>query len=196
MGDVRMGTAAEIPRMAETLASAFDADPIFMWLTPERNRLARLRRFFARQLRDTIAHDAVVTSEDGNGVAIWLPPDKWKVPVPTLVKAAPTMVRAFGPRLPRLLGGLSTIEKKHPTDPPHWYLEFLGTRRDVQRKGVGSVVIAFMLDRCDQEGMPAYLEASSPENVPFYGRHGFDVIEEIAIKGAPNPVWGMMRQPR
>jgi hypothetical protein len=60
---------------------------------------------------------------------------------------------------------------------------------------VGSSVISLMLDRCDQEGMPAYLEASSPENVPFYGRHGFDVMEEIRLKNGP-PVWGMWREPR
>src|SRR5438309_8944050 len=75
------------------------------------------------------------------------------------------------------------------------YLEFLGTRRDVQRKGVGSAVIGSMLERCDREGTPAYLEASSPENVPFYRRHGFDVREELQLKGGP-PVWAMMREPR
>jgi GNAT superfamily N-acetyltransferase len=196
MADARMARVDEIPRLAQTLASAFNSDPIFMWLTPERNRLERLRRFFTRQLKDTFEHGGVVTSEDGNGAAIWLPPDKWKVPIPTLLKSTPTAMRAFGPRLPRLLGSLTTIEKKHPEDPPHWYLEFLGTRRDVQRKGVGSAVIGLMLDRCDEEGIPAYLEASSPENVPFYARNGFEEREEVHLKGAPNPVWLMMRQPR
>ena len=196
MAEARMARVDEIPRLAQTFASAFSADPIFMWLTPERNRLERLRRFFARQLKDTFEHGGVVTSEDGSGAAIWLPPDKWKVPIPTLIKSTPTAMRAFGMRLPRLLGSLTIIEKKHPEDPPHWYLEFLGTRRDVQRKGVGSAVIGLMLDRCDAEGIPAYLEASSPENVPFYARNGFEVREEVQLKGAPNPVWAMMRQPR
>jgi GNAT superfamily N-acetyltransferase len=196
MADARMARADEIPKMAETLASAFSADPIFMWLTPERNRVERLRRFFNRQLKDTFAHGGVITSEDGNGVAIWLPPDNWRVPWPTLIKAAPTALRACGMRLHRLLSSLAAIEKKHPTDPPHWYLEFLGTRRDVQRKGVGTAVIGLMLDRCDEEGIPAYLEASSPENVPFYLRHGFEIREVVQLKGAPNPVWPMMRQPR
>jgi GNAT superfamily N-acetyltransferase len=196
MADVRLATRDDLPAMAATLASAFSADPIFMWLTPERNREARLRRFFARQLRDTLHHGGLVTSADGRGAAIWLPPDKWKVPVATIIRATPTMVGVFAGRLPRLLSSLSTIERVHPHDPPHWYLEFLGTHREAQRGGVGSTVISLTLGRCDDEGVPAYLEASSPENVPFYRRHGFEVTETIELKGAPNPVWGMLRQPR
>lgn len=195
MSEVRTGTVDEIPRMATTLASAFNHDPVFQWMTPERNREQRLRRFFTSQLRFTIRHDAVITTDDGKGVAVWLPPDQWKVPNGELVKLFPTLVRAFGGRLPRVLGGLSMIEKKHPKDPPHWYLEFLGTQRESQRSGIGSRVIGFMLERCDQEGIPAYLEASSPENVPFYRRHGFEVIEDLHLKNGPT-FWAMMREPR
>jgi ribosomal protein S18 acetylase RimI-like enzyme len=195
MADVRTATAGEIPRLAETLASAFEHDPLLSWMTPEGRRLERMRRFFSRYLVDTIPHESVHTTEDVDGVAIWLPPEKWKVPTGNLVRMMPTMVRSFGTRLPRVLGCLSTIEKKHPKDPPHWYLEFLGTRRDRQRKGVGSSLISLMLDRCDQEGMPAYLEASSPENVPFYGRHGFEVVEEVQLKNGPT-CWRMWRESR
>ena len=53
-----------------------------------------------------------------------------------------------------------------------------------------------MLDRCDAEGMPAYLESSNVRNVPFYGRHGFEVTGEIDLgKGAPT-VTAMWRNPR
>ncbi len=195
MADVRNATEAELPRLAETLASAFSEDPIFTFMTPERNRVERLRRFFALQLRFTFHHGAVFTSDDLVCAAIWLPPEQWKLPTGQIARMMPTMIRSFGSRLPRVLGGLSTIEKRHPKDPPHWYLEFLGTHRDRQRTGVGSRVISVMLDRCDQEGLPAYLEASSPENVPFYRRHGFEVREEVQLKNGP-PLWPMMREPR
>ena len=194
MADVRNATKDEIPQLADTLASAFEHDPCFSWMTPERRRPERLRRFFRGQLGFTMRHEAVFTADDHSGVAIWLPPDNWKVPAGDLVRMTPTMVRSFGTRLPRVLGGLTLIEKKHPAE-PHWYLEFLGTRRDVQRKGIGSSVITFMLDRCDNEGIPTYLEASSPENVPFYLRHGFEVREELQLKGGP-PIWAMWRDPR
>lgn len=195
MAEVRKATVEEIPRLAETLASAFSEDPVFRWMVPENSHIERMRRFFAGQLRATMKHQSVFTNDSYDGVAIWLPPDNWKVPTADLVRIMPTLMRSFGTRLPRVLGGLSVIEKNHPKDPPHWYLEFLGTRQDLQRKGIGSALIGFMLDQCDREAIPAYLEASSPENVPFYARHGFEVLEELRLKNGP-PIWAMMRQPK
>ena len=56
--------------------------------------------------------------------------------------------------------------------------------------------IELVLDRCDEEGVPAYLESSNPRNIPFYARHGFESTGEIVVgKGAPT-VTAMWRNPR
>ena len=94
-----------------------------------------------------------------------------------------------------MLGAFSASEKEHP-EGEHYFLEAIGTRRDAQSTGVGSAVITPMLDRCDAEGMPAYLQSSNLQNVPFYARHGFEVTGEIILgKGAPT-VTAMWRDPR
>lgn len=41
----------------------------------------------------------------------------------------------------------------------------------------------------------AYLEASKPDNVPFYQQHGFEATGEIRVGAAP-PVVPMLRRPR
>ena len=53
-----------------------------------------------------------------------------------------------------------------------------------------------MLERCDAEGLPAYLESSKERNVPFYRRHGFEVREEIHFGPGGPPMWPMWRAPR
>jgi ribosomal protein S18 acetylase RimI-like enzyme len=193
---VRKATTQDVPELARTLASAFSTDPVFTWMMPKRNQVERLRRFFAATLAHGLKHDAVFTSEGLDGVAIWLPPDKWKAPFGDVMRMMPAMTRSFAQNIPRSLRALSAMEKHHPKDPPHWYLEALGTHRDAQRGGIGSAVIAHMLERCDREGLPAYLESSNPENVPFYRRHGFEVTETIVLgKGGPSAT-GMWRDPR
>jgi hypothetical protein len=53
-----------------------------------------------------------------------------------------------------------------------------------------------VLQRCDRERVPAFLEASTARNRALYERHGFAVTEEFALgRGAP-PQWRMWREPR
>ena len=59
----------------------------------------------------------------------------------------------------RSADGTVLFEKKHPTQ-PHWYLGILGTDTVHQGKGVGSALMQPILERCDAEGLPAYLESS------------------------------------
>jgi ribosomal protein S18 acetylase RimI-like enzyme len=73
---------------------------------------------------------------------------------------------------------LSTIEKHHPRE-PHYYLFTIGTRRAARGLGVGSALMREVLEKCDGEQMPAYLESSNRENLTYYRRHGFEVQEEL-----------------
>lgn len=88
---------------------------------------------------------------------------------------------------------LQQMDHYHPTQ-PHWYLPLLGVRRAFHGQGLGSALLKHTLAHCDRDGLPAYLEATSPRNVALYERHGFERIGEIRVPAFPtlNP---MMRQP-
>jgi GNAT superfamily N-acetyltransferase len=90
---------------------------------------------------------------------------------------------------------LAAVEHVHPT-PPHYYLAVLGTRPDRQGMGIGSSLLRPVLDRCDAEGVGAYLESSKERNVPFYRRHGFEVTTALRLPGGGPTVWPMWRSPR
>ena len=185
---IRTATATDRQQLAGALASAFSEDPLFGWMVgPKAPLEARMHVFFDAFLKQNLRRPEhlVFISDDGTGGAIWQPVDKWKVPPVDLLRALPAILRAFRGRVPTMMGALNAIEKQHPKE-PHYYLEVLGTQKDRQSKGVGSAVISAMLERCDEEGMPAYLESSCQRNVPFYARHGFEVREEVSCgKGAP-----------
>jgi len=200
MTTIRPATSSDRAKLADALASAFSQDPLFTWMAgagPNKPLEPKLRVLFDTFLKLDLEREQhlVFADESDRGVAIWKAPNKWKMPTGDMLRALPSMLRAFGTKAPRMIGAISAIEKVHPKE-EHYYLEALGTRQDMQSKGVGSAVIRHMLDRCDAEGLPAYLESSNLRNVPFYARHGFETTGEIVVgKGAPT-VTAMWREPR
>lgn len=197
MVEARQARPGEMMPIGGALARAFHDDPVMSWLFGRRDaaRLRKLRRFMTAEARRHHGHDGLVLTADGHpGAALWAPPDRWRTTWPEMLRSAPTMVRAIGPRLPRALRGLGVIERAHPRE-PHWYLAVLGTDPPHQGRGIGSALMDPVLARCDAEGLGGYLESSKPDNVPYYERFGFRVTGEIALPDGP-PLWSMWRDPR
>ncbi len=51
-----------------------------------------------------------------------------------------------------------------------------------------------VLDRCDAEDRPAYLETAGIGNVQLYQRHGFEVVEELTLPRTDIRGWLMLRR--
>ena len=194
---VRRATGDDVDAMAAQLARTFFDDPVTSHIfRNEERREAALRVYFRTQMRaDYLPFGGCYTTEGYAGSAIWAPAGK---PLLTGLGGILTML----PVLPFVASNLGTtlrllklIESKHPHE-PHWYLATLGTAVDRQGTGVGSALLRPVLEHCDAEGIPCYLESSKERNLPFYRRHGFEVVEEVPLPGDGPPVWTMWREPR
>ena len=176
------------------LARAFHDDPVFGWLLPaEGSRHRRLRRYFVTELgHESLRRGAVeVACADGRvaGAAGWFPPGTWSG---TEASALPGYLRAFGRRLLIASQYQSVAVHAHPRKEPHWYLAIIGVDPVRQGDGVGAALLRSRLQRCDQEGLPAYLESSNLDNVPLYQHLGFHVTGTLGLpEGGPvvNTMW-------
>jgi len=130
------------------------------------------------------------------GAALWLPPGAMPRTARRTAALNARAARILSTGRHRLAGFrlLDAVDKAHPHG-PHWYLALLGTDPVVQGRGIGGRLLAPVLERCDREGLPAYLETQKASNLAFYGRLGFDVTRVIELPGAPM-VWTMTRPPR
>jgi GNAT superfamily N-acetyltransferase len=199
---VRRATSTDTQAAGATLADAFHDDPVMSYLLPAADqRPARATRFFTMMTRIQLGLGHVYLQPGSGegppaGVAIWAPPGHWKLPTTTIVRTFPELTRVFGAKTPRSLGVLTTMEKRHPPEPPHWYLEFVGTAPSHRGQGVATAVLAPVLERADAESVPAYLENSNEVNLGLYARLGFEVTATFAVaKGGPT-MWSMWREPR
>jgi ribosomal protein S18 acetylase RimI-like enzyme len=191
---VRHATDADRPALATTLARAFEDDPVMSWFFPRsEQRTERNERFFAMRLRQLLPHGETYTVDGALGGALWALPDRWRVGRVEELRMGVALLPAIWRRLGPVLKGVEMIERAHPTA-PHYYLAVLGTGPEAQGQGVGSALMRPMLDACDRDDVPAYLESSKERNIDFYARHGFRVTGEVRLPDGP-PVWPMWRDP-
>jgi GNAT superfamily N-acetyltransferase len=195
--EVRRAADGDRRAIAEAMADAFWDDPVQIFLLPdERSRRRRMLGLFDVLLRGHyLKLGSTYVTPDHSGAAMWAPPGKAVLPFSAVLRYSPAMLRSLGSRSILALQVLSAIEKQHPKE-PHWYLGILGTRPEHQGKGIGSAVLRPVLERCDAEGLPAYLESSKHSNLAFYRHHGFEVTGEINLARGGPPVWPMWREPR
>jgi ribosomal protein S18 acetylase RimI-like enzyme len=192
---VRKAGASDKKALAAMLARAFDDDPVMSWFFREDERRGgRNRRFFDMRLRQLLPHDETYTVDGAAGAAIWALPDRWRLGKIEEFRMGVALLFALGRRIPTLVRGFEMIEAAHPRT-PHYYLAVLGTEPEEQGRGIGSALMRPVLDMCDRDEIPAYLESSKERNIAFYARHGFRVTDEINLPGGP-PVWSMWRDPR
>ena len=189
---VRIVDRAEAPRATSVQMMAFSADPIMRWMWPEPHEYLRnfpdlVRGFGGRAFEHGAAH----VTTDFLGGSLWLPPGVG-VDEEALEKLVNETVAE--PARSEVVSILQQMGESHPKE-PHWHLAFIGVDPTQQGKGIGAVLLRYALARIDAEGLHSYLESSNPANIPFYRRHGFEVIREIRVGGSPL-VTPMLRSPR
>lgn len=191
-------TAAQGPRIVEVMARAFANDPSIDWTIRDDERRERgIELFFDVVLRRmTLPYgDVWTTSGEVQGAALWTPPGKWKLGLVEQLLMAPQMVSAFGwRRLGRVLDSMSLVQQHHPKE-PHYYLQSIGVEPALQGRGIGKALLQPVLDRCDQERWPAFLETAQVSNLPLYQSRGFVEVSRAALARGGPLMYFMWREP-
>jgi ribosomal protein S18 acetylase RimI-like enzyme len=192
---VRSVRREELRAFYDVLARAFEDDPVSTFLFPHApSRHRRLIAFYRTMMPAMAEHGRMDTDAAVRGGAIWQAPDP---PLPGPFRMLSMLLRSALVLRGRARAGLAlgqALEAAHERE-SHWYLAVLGTAPEHQGRGVGSALMRPVLERCDRDGVLAYLESSKERNLRFYEHHGFEVLDEVRVPGGP-AVWPMRRVPR
>ena len=178
--------------VTELLARAFQADPVARWTFPDPMTYTAAFSTFADAFGGAAFDRGTAWMVPGfRGAALWLPPGA--------APDEPAVAAVFERYVPSarradLLALMDQMARHHPPV-AHWYLPLIGVDPVDQGRGHGSALLRAACDQIDRDGQVAYLESTHPMNVPFYRRHGFEVIATLRVGDAP-PVFPMMRGPR
>jgi len=189
---VRHAVRADLEPLQGALADAFADDPMMAWIYPDADTRPEFTQAFMRAgLEIGFPHGHVYSITPNAGAAVWAPPDVDMFDDAAITNMFTILGEQIGARSEEVGNGLLQINEHHPHDVPHFYLFILCTTRAQQGKGLGSSLMREVLDRCDRQGLGAYLESSNLRNVPFYERHGFKVITEVTLSPefTARPMW-------
>ncbi len=184
-------------------AHAFHHDPFFVFLGPRPVQRARGLSLFCRAYVSVLGDAGYVLGarQAGGrlvGVAAWVRPGHYPVPVSAQLRQMGTAVWALSSRPRALVDGtkyLRAIDKVHPKE-RLWYRQLLVVDPPFQRHGLGSLLQRPGLARADEDGLACYVETQNPDNLPYYRRFGYEVVEELRpVKNGP-PLWTMRREPQ
>ncbi|MGH2741917.1 MAG: GNAT family N-acetyltransferase [Thermoleophilaceae bacterium] len=184
--------------MARSLARAFHDDSVWKWFMPDdATRAQRLERMFATFARNVYLRHGndCYTTDAYEGAALWAPPGHEHMSTADILRILPGWTKAIGWReLFRAKRGVDSLEKVHPHE-RHYYLPFVGVAPESQGRRLGTALMRPVLEKCDRERMPAYLEATSVGSRKCYERVGFHRRAEERVAGDGPPFWTMWRAP-
>jgi ribosomal protein S18 acetylase RimI-like enzyme len=201
--DERPLVGADLTAVIALSSRAFFDDPFFNYLLPDDEmRRSRLPYFFRAVYTHMGEHGRIVTVRDDAdeplGVAAWLTTGGYPLPMKVQMRQMPTSLRAFFRRPRALVDGnryMAALMRAHRKD-PQWYLMVLCADPPAQRSGVGTMLLQHAFAEIDTEGVGSHLETPRLDNVAYYQRFGYELIETLSpIEGAP-PYYTMWRAPR
>ncbi|MFE1336716.1 GNAT family N-acetyltransferase [Streptomyces sp. NPDC058733] len=192
---IRRAGEADRELVVHLLDEAFADDPVSAWVFPDEEYRRRVHHRLMAAFTDVVLEEGWIDlAEDGSACALWL-----SVPEgehedeegPAELRRAVDPANERVERIGRLTAGI------HPTDRAHAYLWMIGVAPDRQGAGLGTALVEHVLERCDRDGVPAYLEASNARSRALYERLGFAVLPDRVLDLPDGPrMWPMWREPR
>lgn len=189
---VRKASISDFPALEKVLARAFDDLPGTNWVClQDRHRTERVQKFMSLGLHLALPFGEIYTTRDQTGAAMWLPPGKTTSVVTGITKG----IGVTGVRHGICAGIISMMIEKHNPKIPHWELLEFGVEPSLQGKGIGCALLQPILNRCDQEHIPAYVVTQTEKNIQFYERRGFKVKDRLNLPFGFPETYCMWREP-
>ncbi|TFF95867.1 MAG: N-acetyltransferase [Promethearchaeota archaeon] len=78
---------------------------------------------------------------------------------------------------------------------PYYHLMWLAVEPELQKTGIGTQLMHAILDKCNKDNLRCYLDTQEKENVEYYKRFGFKVVNKGKFPHIDVMCWGMLWEP-
>jgi len=181
--------------VAELLTRAFHDDPPPVWWYPDPvERDEQMLAFWRAMATAGLAAGDGLMSEDGNGVALYVPPGKAVDESLVETSGLPAVIDGMGPEQASRIGAFFEVLDRLQAEAiqePHWELYCIGVDPASQGRGLGVALVDEMTLRARRDGVPGFLLTAAEWNVSFYERRGYRIVQQAAVPDSPLQAWAM-----
>lgn len=168
--------------VTDILCTSFYNNRSVNYVIPQDHRKKlRLEKLMAYSFDVCLAFGDVYLSDCGHACALVLHPDRKRTTLQSIwwdLKLAATVFGFSGTA--RALSREKLVKKHHPAS-AMYYLWFIGVQQEFQHAGIGKQLMQELLLQSTAMQRPVYLETSTPENVPWYQKFGFEIYAEETL---------------
>jgi ribosomal protein S18 acetylase RimI-like enzyme len=192
---MRVATADDIDAVTETIALAFENDPVWgaALARPDGSTMHH-HGYWRLFVEGAVPQGMVFRSDDGAAVAVFIPPGGEEMTDDQVEQLRGIVVRSLEPEAQDAMFALwDRFDESHPHDEPHAYLSLLATHPDHRGHGIAQALVREVLADLDARGIPTYLESTNPGNDHRYERLGFTKVGEFAGSAPASIVSTMWR---
>jgi len=196
-------TPDHVKEACKVAGSAFQDDPVMVFVYPdEKERKQKSQYGFYMLYRYGIKHGLTyATSNNLEGITIWLPPGKVYPSIWTMMRyGAFYTMRKVGLKMKAMKITMTVFkyeEERHKELVPydHWYFQNIAVKPEEQGKGYGGLLINTMIKTIESDRLPIYVETNTEKAVSIYQKYGFEILEHGIIPETDIHLWCMLRKP-
>lgn len=190
----------DIDQASLVLTDAFMEDPLYLAVQPNPLKRKKMIHWLNKHVvKYSIMYGEAYTNQAFDGVCCWIPPGGMELPTIRIIRSGLHLmplqlgIKAFN-RFNQYMSFSATSRKKI-LSVDYWYLWVIGVSPQNQGTGIGRRLIETNLEKAEKEGYPVLLETENENNLDFYQRFQFHIVETATIPGINVKIWSMIRNP-
>ena len=162
------------------LSKSFDQNKsINSIIKQDHKRNSRIRNLIEYSFEVCFLSGEIYLSDDNKGCVFLLQSDKKKTTIKTIILDLKLALTVIGiERIFTILKREAKIKSQHPKT-PFYHLWYIGVDPEYQKKGLGSELLQEVLEKCNTEKKPLYLETSTYRNISWYEKFGFSIYNQV-----------------
>lgn len=168
--------------VVEILTASFDLNRSVNYVVrQDKHRVKRIHVLMEYAFDTCLAFGEVYLSDDQHACALILYPEKRKTSFRSIFYDLRLLTGCIGLNgIGKVLDREKRIKRHHPKM-PMMHLWFIGVKPVKQGAGIGSDLLKEIIQHSNSKQRPVYLETSTPENISWYKKQGFEVIAELEL---------------